>query len=501
MEVFKTISDTNNWWAIWPEITLGVMALMMLLLDLAAPARKYFCAPFIAMATLAAVFVLLLLSGGTHENLGFAGMIMHTSLSEVMRMFFLISALVVSYMGSIYLAKQHLPRVEFYHTIIVGTAALMLLVQSNHFVMFFVALETFTVSLFILVSYCRESSYSLEAGLKYLVMAALSSSILLFGIMLLYGAAGNPLLPNYVNDAMNFAELGRFIASNPDNLMVQIGALLVICGVAFKIGVVPFQIWIPDVYQGSPTPVTAFLAVSSKAAGFIVLVNLLFGPFIGLKNLMIPLLSVIAAVTILFGNITAIPQTNVKRLMGLSGISHAGYMLLAIIAAYSVSWAVGALVFYLYTYMLGSFAVFCVMGLVSGKDDEYQDLEQYENFSKKNPFLGRMLVVGIGSLAGIPPFAGFIGKLLVFIAAFKAHLYLLLGVAIFGVVVSIYYYFGWLRDAFFYVWKGVEEEEPNVGVAVIPLTLVNKLVLGTIAILTLVLGVYQGVFGGMILMQ
>jgi len=184
--------------------------------------------------------------------------------------FFLLSSLLVCFLANLCLPRARVPRVEFYHIVLVVTAALMLLAQANHFVMFFVALETVTIGFYILVSYYRERALSLEAGLKYLVLGALSSAILLFGIVLLYGAVGRMVVDGVVHNGFEYGTVLGFLQANPHNSSPPAGALLVIGGVAFKIGAFPFQIWVPDVYQGAPTPVTAFLAVSSKAAGFAV---------------------------------------------------------------------------------------------------------------------------------------------------------------------------------------------------------------------------------------
>ncbi len=266
-------------------------------------------------------------------------------------------------------------------------------------------------------------------------------------------------------------------------MIVKIGALLVVAGICFKIGAVPFQIWVPDVYQGAPTPVTAYLAVASKAAGFIVLIQLLHGPFIGLKEFLVPVLSVIAAATILFGNVAAVTQRNVKRLMGLSGIAHAGYLLVGVIASLYVPWAVYAVIFYLVTYLLATFAVFGVMSLAADADDANQELDHYENFARKRPFLGGVLVCGLGSLAGIPPLGGFIGKLFLFVAAFQAGLYGLLGISVLGVVISIYYYFGWIRECYF--------SAPSIEVvddASCSATLADRVLLGALVVATVVIG-------------
>jgi NADH-quinone oxidoreductase subunit N len=263
----------------------------------------------------------------------------------------------------------------------------------------------------------------------------------------------------------------------------------VLCGIAFKIGAVPFQIWIPDVYQGAPTPVTAFLSVSSKAAGFALLIILVRGPFSPVLHVVIPLLSVLAVLSLAVGNITAIGQQNVKRIMGLSGISHAGFLLMGIVASVEVPWATGAVYFYLATYLLGSMAVFAVMAHVAGEDDSAQELRHYTDLAKGRPLLGATLAIGLGSLAGIPPLAGFMGKLLIFIAAFQAHLWLLLAAGIAAVVVSIYYYFGWIRAAYFATGSASTEPAPAGPTRLGSLTMV------ALSVAIVVLGVFQGPLG------
>lgn len=494
MEIFQSISHLNKWHHIWPEISLGIGALCILLLDLLFPRKTKLFVPIFAFLVQVTILLILLFKNSHEFGPNFSGLILHSSLGETMRIFFLISSILVSYLGLLYFRKVQLPYTEFYTTIFVATASLMLLTQSTHFLMLFVALESFSVCLFVLISYCRKSTYSLEAGLKYLIMAALSSSLLLFGIVLLYGVVGAQTASVSV-DAFSFNEIKNFLSiqGNSHNTLVILGVILILCGIAFKIGLVPFQIWIPDVYQGAPTPVTAFLAVASKAAGIVILINLIQGPFGEMKWLLLPLGSWIAIITILFGNITALPQTNVKRLMGLSGVSHAGYMLIGVMASYVVNWAVMGVVFYLFTYLLGSFAIFCVMSHMSTGDDAKQELEDYERQGKANPFLGVCLTIGVGSLAGIPPLGGFIAKVLLFIAAYKANLFLPLFAALLGVVISIYYYFGWIREYFFVLFKSEDLlQEVQSVTSPITLPLIHRLILFLIAAFTLILGIYQG---------
>lgn len=503
LDAVKLAAADNVWSAIFPELMLGCLALVLLVLEMVLPKRHHAVIPDVASAGIVGTLIGLFIRW--EDGLGtetFNGLLQHNTAGQVMRVFFLFSALLVCLLARITLARQRMPRVEFYHIVLVVTAAMMLLAQSNHFVMLFVALETLTIGLYILVSYFRTSAASLEAGLKYLIMGALSSGLLLFGIVLLYGVAGNPTLPSYTAESMNYAELARFLAANPDNFLASMGVVLVLAGVAFKIGAFPFQIWIPDVYQGAPTPVTAFLAVASKAAGFAVLLGLCGpnGAFAAYGWLVTPVLTAMAAATILFGNIAALTQNNVKRLIGLSGVSHAGFLLLGVVAAGTSPMATGAVYFYLFAYLIASFAVFGVMAHVAGADDSNQELDHYAGLSRDNPFLAAVLAVGLGSLAGIPPLAGFMGKLFVFIAAYQSGARWLLAIAAAGVVISIYYYFGWIKAAFFETWAppagGTPAKQPRT-----PVGFFTGIALGALALGSIVLGFYQGPLGQWLTMR
>jgi NADH-quinone oxidoreductase subunit N len=502
LEAVKFAATDNLWSAIFPELLLAGLALLLLVLEIVLPKRLHAVIPDVAAAGVAGTLVGMLVNlpfaaGATSFN----GLLQHTAGGQLLRVFFLLCALLVFLLARVSLARQPMPRIEFYHIVLVVTAAMMLLAQSNNFVMLFVALETLTIGLYILVAYYRTTTASLEAGLKYLVMGALSSGLLLFGIVLLYGVAGSPSLPSHTSEAMNYDELGRFLAANPHNFLAVLGIALVLAGVAFKIGAFPFQIWVPDVYQGAPTPVTAFLAVASKAAGFAVLLGLCGpgGPFVSYGWLVTPALTAMAAATILFGNLAALTQSNVKRLIGLSGVSHAGFLLLGVVAAPSSPHALGAVYFYLFAYLIASFAVFGVMVHVAGADDADQQLDHYAGLARRNPFLGTVLAVGLGSLAGIPPLAGFMGKFLLFVAAYEAGARGLLAVAAIGVAISIYYYFGWIKAAFFDTW--VPPTDTSATPVGTPPGRTVKVTLAILALLSIGLGFYQGPLGALLTLR
>ena len=498
--LLQAIARTNDWNAIMPELLLGCLALLLLILEIILPRKQHELIPGVAILGQLAVLLGLILNFNVTftDPVTFGGLLFHSHLGQLMRIFFLLCSVLVSLLGTVALAKQRMPRIEFFHIVLVVTAALMLLVQSFNFVMLFVALETVTVGFYILVSYTRTNPLSLEAGLKYLILGALSSALLLFGIVLLYGAVGRVEINGVVHTGFEFPILQEFLNNHPHDFLAGAGIVLVLAGVAFKIGAVPFQIWIPDVYQGAPTPVTAFLAVASKAAGFAVLCVLVEVVFRAYQPLTLPVLGVMAAATIIFGNLAALTQQNVKRLIGLSGISHAGYLLIGVIAAASQPMAIGAMVFYLFAYLLASFAVFGVMTHVAGPDDSDQELAHYQGLARTHPFLATVLAVGLGSLAGIPPLAGFMGKLFIFIAAFQARLYWLLAVAIFGVAVSIYYYFGWIRAAFFETTPVAGDTPVPNRPARTPVGLMVGMALAMLVLASVLLGFYQGTLGDLL---
>ena len=512
MESYLNFSNSNIWSEVWPEIALALGALLILGIDLFRKNGPTSITGIVAIIFQTALLIIHLIDylawHHTFDRETFSGMLQQGIQGDIMRSFFLLSSLLVSILGHQYLKGKKLRAGEFHHLTMLATAGLMLLVQSNHFLMLFVALETVAICFYTLVAYNRDSSKSLEAGIKYLIFGALSSSMLLFGIVLIYGVASNPeawgaTYNNFAGqDPLGFQYLGNLLEANPDHLLLRAGVVLIISGIAFKIGAAPFQIWVPDVYHGSPMPITAFLAVSSKAAGFFILINLVNCPFSGLSDFLLPLFGFIASFTILFGNLAACAQRNLKRMLGLSGVAHAGYLLVAVMASMHFAGdsdrAIWVLFFYLFVYLIASFSVFGVMGLAQLSDDTEHEFSDYEDLAKKYPWLGFVLVSGIGSLAGIPPFAGFVAKLLLISIAYQASLYFSLVAMVIGVAISIYYYFAWIREITFHPKPSFSDDDikdktdpwfraSQAGMF--------KLCMLSLAIISIILGLWQGPFG------
>ena len=329
---------------------------------------------------------------------------------------------------------------EYFTLVLFALAGMMFSASANHFALLFVSMELMTITFYVLTSFLRNQILSLEAGIKYLILGALSSGFLVYGIALVYGTTST----------MDFATLREKSALMTDNPLLLVGLLMIIGGLGFKIAAFPFQFWAPDVYQGSPSSTTAFLAVGSKAAGFALLMRLLFVAVPDITLQWEKLLMVIAGITILYGNLCALPQRNLKRLLGYSSIANAGYLMMGI-AAMSASGST-AILYYLYSYMFTVIAAFLIIILVM-KHTGAEDIVHLAKLHERAPGLAGVMTLSMVSLAGIPPLAGFFGKFLLFEAVIEqasaqSSYYLLAAVAIVGVVISLYYYFGVIRTIY-----------------------------------------------------
>jgi NADH-quinone oxidoreductase subunit N len=353
---------------------------------------------------------------------------------------------------------------EFFALPLFTCAGLMWMSSAIDFVLIFVSLELVTISFYVLVGFTRRNPASLEAAVKYLVLSAVATGFLVYGITWIFGATGETNLQK-ITTALSRPGLEQNAA--------LFGAVLVIIALGFKIAAVPFHIWVADVYQGAPTPVTAYLSVGSKAAGFVVLLRVL-DPFLLLPQMQ-TLLVVIAVLTLIYGNLAALPQTNVKRLLAYSSIAHAGYLLVAV-----VSFSGRAVAFYLVAYLLMTLLSFAVLILVSQPGGD--QLESFAGLSQRSPFLAFAMLVAMASLAGVPFTAGFLGKFLVFDAAIATHHFGLVVVAIVTVGAGFYYYFKVVRAIY---WDAPSSSTDKIIVSPLTRAALIALIAGTF-----VLGVY-----------
>ena len=353
--------------------------------------------------------------------------------------FFLVAAILVLFLSAEFSDRIATGISEYYSLIVFALSGMLFAASANDFAMLFVSVELITVTFYVLVSFQRNRLVSLEAGVKYLILGALSSAFMVFGIALVWGTTGK----------LDFGELAAVAAQFAGDKIFLLGVVLVLVGLGFKIAAFPFQIWAPDVYQGAPTPTTAFLAIGSKAAGFVLLLRFLFTAIPGVTAHWANPLIIISGITILYGNLCAIPQRNLKRLLGYSSIAHAGYLLLGV-AALSASGR-AAMLYYLGGYLFTVLGAFTVIGLVM-RQMESEDISALAGLHQRSPLLAATLTLAMVSLAGIPPLAGFFGKFLLLKAVIQSAqatanhgYYCLAFTALAGVVMSLYYYFGVIR--------------------------------------------------------
>jgi NADH-quinone oxidoreductase subunit N len=460
------------------ELTLIVLGLGVLLADLWLPAERKRGLGYLAAAGVGLMLVCSLMTSVPDAPYAFGQMFVLDGLALFFKRFFLVATILVLLMAVEFSDRIAAGIAEYYSLILFAAAGMMFAASANDFAMLFVALELITVTFYVLVSFQRARAGSLEAGVKYLIIGALSSAFMVFGIAFIYGTSGT----------FNFGDLAAKLAlpegSLATNKLFLFGLVCFLVGLGFKIAVVPFQIWAPDVYQGAPTPTTAFLAVGSKAAGIVLLLRVLFAAVPEVTSQWWKLLVVISALTILYGNLCALPQTNLKRLLGYSSISHAGYLLLGI-AAMSVA-GQAAVLYYLAGYLFTVLAGFTVIALVL-RETGAEDIQGLAGLHHRSPLLAAAMTLSMVSLAGIPPLAGFFGKFLLIksalaVGAEHSSFYWLVAVAVVGVVISFYYYFGVVRAVY---WS---EEQGEGGPVVISLP-AKVAVLACVAGI-LVIGIY-----------
>lgn len=420
------------------EISVVALGLVVLLADLWLPAERKRALGYAAAAALGLLFLNSFTGNCSCASVGeaFGGMFVQDALSVFFKRFFLLAAVLV-----LILAVEFSDRImagvsEYYSLIVLALAGMLFAASANDFVMLFVSIELITITFYVLTSFTRGKVTALEAGVKYLILGALSSAFMIYGIALIWGTTGT----------FSFTELAKS-STWEAGAIFKVGVVFVLTGLGFKIAAFPFQMWTPDVYQGAPTPTATFLAIGSKAAGFVLLLRFLFTAIPSVTAHWDKLLIVISGITILYGNLCAIPQRNLKRLLGYSSIAHAGYLLLGVAALSTAGQS--AVLYYLSGYLFTTFAAFTVIALVM-RHLESEDISGLAGLNERSPLLAATMTLAMVSLAGIPPLAGFFGKFLLLKAilekgAANHGYYCLAFTALVGVVISLYYYFGVIR--------------------------------------------------------
>lgn len=434
------------------EISVVALGILVLLADLWLPTERKRMLGYAAAAALVVLFLNSYTGNCSCASVGqaFGGMFVQDALSVFFKRFFLLAAALV-----LVLAVEFSDRIaagisEYYSLIVFALAGMLFAASSNDFAMLFVSIELITITFYVLTSFTRGKVAALESGVKYLILGALSSAFMIYGIALVWGTTGK----------FNFTELAMVSPNFVENKLFLFGVLFILVGLGFKIAAFPFQMWTPDVYQGAPAPTTAFLAIGSKAAGFVLLLRFLFGAIPSVTAHWDKLLIIVSAITILYGNLCAIPQRNLKRLLGYSSIAHAGYLLLGVAALNAAGQS--AVLYYLSGYLFTTLAAFAVIVIVMRHLDN-EDIGGLAGLHQRSPLLAATLTIAMVSLAGIPPLAGFFGKFLLLKAileqgATNHGYYCLAFVALVGVVISFYYYFGVIKVIYF--GKGANDASP-----------------------------------------
>ncbi|MCL1466267.1 NAD(P)H-quinone oxidoreductase subunit N [Argonema galeatum] len=425
---FAELVAQLNVGTILPESIVIMTLIVVLVGDLIVGRTSARWTPYVAIAGLFAAIVALYFQWDIDNTISFLGAFNSDALSVVFRAIIALSAAVTILMSISYIEQSGTPLGEF--IVILMTAALgaMFLSGADELVTIFVSLETLSISSYLLTGYTKRDPRSNEAALKYLLIGASSSAIFLYGLSLLYGLSGGET---------QLSAIATGIALRGESLGLVIALVFAIAGIAFKISAVPFHQWTPDVYEGSPTPVVAFLSVGSKAAGFALAIRLMVTAFPLVSEQWHFVFTALAILSLVLGNVVALAQTSMKRLLAYSSIAQAGFVMLGLIAGTEAGYA--SMVFYLLVYLfmnLGGFTCVILFTLRTGTDQ----ISEYSGLYQKDPLLTLGLSICLLSLGGIPPLAGFFGKLYLFWAGWQAGLYLLVLLGLLTSVISIYYY-------------------------------------------------------------
>ena len=419
-----------NLFAIAPEIMLVVFACLVLLIDAVFPRISKTSLAFLSIMGIFLAFKSTVFLWGRKEYI-FRDMMIVDNFSLFFNLIFLIGAALTILISVGHMNSEKFGHGEYYSLILFAVSGMMFMASGADMIMIFLGLEIMSIAIYVLAGFEKKNPLSNESALKYFLLGAFASAFLLYGIALIYGVAGSTKLKT-------ISQVLSPLSSSVDPLF-YVGAGLLIIGFCFKIATVPFHMWVPDVYEGAPTAITAFMSAAVKAAGFAALFRVVNSALSSIQTDITSLIWVIAVITMTLGNIVAIAQDNIKRMLAYSSIAHAGYILVALVASNEMG--TSGLLYYLLAYTFMNIGAFGVVIFLSRKEDPAVNLSDYSGIGFRYPVLAVCMTVFMVSLAGIPPTAGFIGKFYIFSAAVKAGY---IGLAVIGVLnsaVSVFYYF------------------------------------------------------------
>jgi len=429
-----TLTDLlHNVSVILPMAVLVAWSCVLLLVDLFIPkGRKGWTALLAVLGLLLSLGLVISQSG--RAMAGFNGMVILDGFSSFLNILFLSSGLAAIALAYDYIKRMEIERGEYYVLLLFSISGMMLMSQANDLIVVFLALELLSIPLYVLAGFARPRVESEEASLKYFLMGAFAGSFVVFGIALVFGATGTTNLTEI------FAAIGANLANLP---LLTVGAALILVGLGFKVAAVPFHMWTPDVYHGAPSAVTAFMSVGAKAAGFAALLRIFVSAFPSLSTDLTMILWAISALTMFLGNVVAIAQSNIKRMLAYSSIAHAGYILMALVPFGNTALSkniVSAALFYLAAYAFTSFGAWAVVIALEKAEGHGLALNDYAGLARKYPLLAATMAVFMLSFTGVPPTLGFMGKFYLFRTVIEGGY---LGLALIGVftsLISAYYY-------------------------------------------------------------
>jgi NADH-quinone oxidoreductase subunit N len=427
-----------------PEIIISTFASIFLIVELFTE-RKQILGYLSIIAAGVTLYMLPLSQGET-----FGGMFISDSLSTYFKVIFLINVILTVLISLKYLKKENAEYGEYYSLILFSTAGMMLMASAKDLIILYLGLELMALSTYILAGIKRHDIKSNEAAIKYFLLGAFSSALLLFGISLLYGMTAST----------DIYQIAAFLKQTEATAVLLVSMILIIVAFSFKIAAVPFHMWAPDVYEGAPTSVTAFMSVGPKAAGFAVLGRVFFEAFGGMQADWTPILIGICILTMAVGNIVALVQTNIKRMLAYSSIAHAGYALLGIIVGTPAGMESVKVYLLIYAFMnIGAFAIVIML-------DKGEEISDYAGLSKSHPIVAALMLVFMFSLTGIPPTAGFIGKFNIFVVAINAGYAWLVVIAVIFSAISAYYYLRVVMNMYMKVSAEDASITPSAGLGI-----------------------------------
>lgn len=393
-------------------------------------------------------------------------MILFGGFSAYFDILFCLSGILVLLASRNYLQREYGEYKEYYSLILASITGMILIAHSNSLIILFIGIETMSIPFYILAGFFRTNQKSIEASIKYFLLGAFSTGFLVYGIAMIYGATGS-LDISIISSKIQSGEAVQ--------LYLKIGIALIVIGLCFKVAIFPFHQWAPDVYDGSPTVVSAFMSTAGKAAalvGFIIIAKSFlpknsFNEVSSILNTNFKLIiAILSAITMIVGNISALVQKNVKRMLAYSSVAHAGYLLMGIAANNPDGW--NGIIFYSTAYMFMQIGAFIVVSVLERQTDNFISFEEYSGLRNAHPFIAAVMAMFMLSLAGIPPFAGFFGKYYLFVAAVKADLLWLTVIAVIASIISMYFYIGLILNMYFKEPLS-KEPEPDTGLAKITL--------------------------------